>query len=62
VSTRKQVIVSRDYQPQPGAMVQALEFLLRTPVNQGGNRTLVAPDDAKVRSKHDSRATCILSK
>jgi hypothetical protein len=57
VGTPKQVTVSRDYQLQPGAMAQALELLLKTPVNQGGSPSQAAPDDAKVRSKHDSRAT-----
>jgi hypothetical protein len=60
VSGPKQIAVTRDYQPEPAAMAQALEFLLKTPVNQGGNPSLAAPDDTRGDSKHDSRARIIL--
>jgi hypothetical protein len=56
MSGSKQTTVHRNYQPEPGVCAQALELLLKTPVKEGGSR-ITAPDNAKVRSKHDSRAT-----
>ena len=49
------IVITRVYAPDEEACIRALEFLLKQlPSNRGGpdNR----PDDAKVRSKNDSRA------
>jgi hypothetical protein len=61
-SKQKTAIVHRDYEPQPEAMAQALEFLLRTPAKRKGGRALAALGDAKVRSVDDSRAGIIIPK
>ena len=47
MSGSKRIIVSRDYQPQPEAMAEALELLLKTPVNQGGGPLTAPKDDVK---------------
>jgi hypothetical protein len=57
MSARKQsAIVSRDYRPAPDYCTRALELLLKKPVIEG-SPAITAPDDAKVRSVDDSRAS-----
>lgn len=56
MSGSKQITVSRDYRPQPGAMAEALELLLKTPVNQEGGPP-TAPENAKEGINDDFRAT-----
>ena len=53
--SRQSIIVSRSYSPALDECARALELLLKKPVKEGGPAT--APDDAKVRSQHDSRTT-----
>ncbi len=48
-------VVEREYTPCSNACARALELLLKKSRKEGGPAT--APDDAKVRSKHDSRET-----
>jgi hypothetical protein len=55
MSNSKQVIVFRDYRPAPEDCVCALAFLLRASVSKKAAAG-AASNDAKVRSKSDSRA------
>jgi hypothetical protein len=59
MSARKNISVSRTYRHEPDECLRALILLLEKLVCKKGGPP-AAPDDAKVRSKHDSRATCIL--
>ena len=57
MSARKQpASITRAYEPTPNACIRALEILLKAPVHREGGFPVTAPDNAKVRSKHDSRA------
>jgi hypothetical protein len=56
MSRSRQITVSRYYQPVPEDCFKALALLLKVLVRKEAART-AAPNDAKVRSKHDSRAT-----
>lgn len=57
-SGRNTVVVSRDYRPEPGAMTEALQLLLKTPVREE-DAQLGVPDDPERRSD-EIRARTIL--
>ena len=52
---KQATIVSRNYTPAPDDCARALEFLLKTSVSKKAAGR-AASNDAKVRSKSDSRA------
>ena len=61
MSRASNIVISRSYRPEADDCARALALLLNKPERKKGTQP-GAPDDAKVRSDGDSRATRILPK
>ena len=55
MSVRKNINVTRTYQPEPEDCARALQLLLKKPVSNESSPTLATPDDTRGESRNGSR-------